>query len=472
MRQTTRLCLLAGAVGVIGGPALAEGQAWSNADEVRALVSEMMADAETRSSLLQSGGTAGHDGQHFFLASGDGNFRLDISGQIQFRYYLNFRDDENDDDDIFEDDDNSNEDDFESGFQTRRTKIFFEGHVFDPNMFYKLNGTFYSNEGEGQTQDGDFELEDAYAGYRWDNGFSILWGQFKLPFMREELVSEAYQLAADWSLTNTVFTTGRSQGVQFGWSAEDFRAMLAFSDGAKAANSDIAAPRGLTSTGYLSGGESDWAGTGRVEIKLAGGWEAFQDFTSMPGSDFGAMLGIAGHIEGGDPPSSEFFPTGGEYRYGSWTADINLEGDGWNFYLAGVGGYSDFNDADLDGIADDDVDNVTEAGDINYSDYGVIAHAGIFIPNTDWEPFIRYDVIFADEDERELDEDSETFQTLTFGVNYYMYGHASKFTADVLWFLDDVSSNALAGNRNTGIGYLTDDDENEITVRLQWQLLF
>lgn len=461
MRQTSRLCLLAGAAVVgFGGSAVAEtGQAWSNADEVRALVAEMMADAETRSSLLQGGGTAGHDGRHFFLGSADGNFRLEVSGQVQFRYYLNFRDDNDNNND------GTAEDDFESGFQTRRTKLFFEGHVFDPNLFYRVNGNFYDDTDSGG--DGDFKLEDAYVGYRWDNGFSLRWGQFKLPFLREELISSAYQLAADRSLMNEVFNQGRSQGVELAYEAEDWRLAVAFSDGFGSENSEFGTPRSVSPTGYfvtptgLGGGESDYSITGRVEIKFAGNWDQFQDFTSMPGSDFACMLGIAGHLEGGDNSSSTF--TAGDYNFYGWTADISLEGDGWNFYVAGVGAYSDYSDATLAAFP---------VGDVNFGDYGLVAQGGLFIPDTDWEVFLRYDGIFADEDERNLDSDADVFNVLTFGVNYYMYGHASKFTFDVQWFIDDVGNNALGADVNPGIGYLTDDDEHEVTLRFQWQLLF
>lgn len=456
MRQTSRLCLLAGAVAGFSGTTLAEtGQAWSSADEVRAIVSEMQADADTRSSLLQSGGTAGHDGRHFFLGSADGNFRLELSGQIQFRYYINFRDDNDNNNDGFA------EDDFESGFQTRRTKLFFEGHAFDPNMFYRLSGNFYDDTDAAAGGDGDFKLEDAFVGYRWDNGFSFMWGQFKLPFMREELISSGYQLAADRSLMNEVFTQGRSQGIQLGYEQEDWRMAAAFSDGFRSENSEFASARTVTATGFPSTGEADYAFTGRVEIKFAGNWDQFQDFSSVAGSDFAFMLGFAGHIEGGDDSSTAF--TGGDYNFYGWTADLSFEGDGWNAYIAGVGEYSDYADATIAGLP---------VGDVNFGDYGVVVQFGIFIPDTDWEPFIRYDGIFADEDERALPNDSDNFNTVTFGVNYYMYGHGSKFTFDIVWFIDDVGQNALGGAPNPGIGYLTDDDENELSFRVQWQLLF
>src|SRR5439155_5453186 len=89
MSQTKRFLVLAGAALSLGGVNAALAQQ-SNADETRAIVAEMLADAQTRTSLLAAGG-AGHDGQ-FYLASPDGSFRLNVGGQIQFRYILDFRD--------------------------------------------------------------------------------------------------------------------------------------------------------------------------------------------------------------------------------------------------------------------------------------------------------------------------------------------------------------------------------------------
>jgi len=100
MRRAMCLSLSVGAaIGLSAGAAFAAEENTTNqnaglsADETRALVAEMLADAETRSSLLQNSATAGHDGK-FFLASPDGNFRLNIGGQIQFRYNTVFLDDD------------------------------------------------------------------------------------------------------------------------------------------------------------------------------------------------------------------------------------------------------------------------------------------------------------------------------------------------------------------------------------------
>jgi len=451
MRQTNRLVLLAGTAAVIGAGSTAlaaQEQAWTgnNADEVRAIVSEMMADAETRSSLLQSGGTAGHDGKGFFLSSGDGLFKLEVGGQIQFRYYLNFRDDGDGDND------GVGNDDFESGFQTRRTKLEFGGHVWDPNLFYRVSGAF-------DYDGGSFTLEDAFVGYRFDSGWSFRWGQFKLPFMREELVSSKYQLLVDRSSVNEIFNQGRSQGIELAWEGEQFRFAAAFSDGFNSANSDFASGQNINNVGYFSSGESDYAGTARGEFKFAGNWSQFKDFTSPQGSDFAGMVGLAGHFQGGN--NGNFGPPGGDnYNYWSLTADVSLEGDGWNLFASFVWSDQDFTNALPDGLGGFD--------DLDASNYGWTVQGGIMIPETDWELFGRFAMTIPDD---ELFSD-DTYSVVSLGTNYYLHGQAAKFTAQFDWYIDSLAANALGQPSDTGVGFLGDDDDNEIVLTLQFQLLF
>src|SRR5687767_8246539 len=58
--------------------------AWLNerrTQEIKSLIHEVLADAETRSSLAEGGVTAGWN-KHFFLASEDGNFLMEIGGYL------------------------------------------------------------------------------------------------------------------------------------------------------------------------------------------------------------------------------------------------------------------------------------------------------------------------------------------------------------------------------------------------------
>ena len=55
------------------------------------MVQDVLADADTRASLLQNGAMAGYNGG-FFIGSTDGDFSLKINGQVQSRYVHNNRD--------------------------------------------------------------------------------------------------------------------------------------------------------------------------------------------------------------------------------------------------------------------------------------------------------------------------------------------------------------------------------------------
>lgn len=457
MSQTKILSLLAGAGIVLGSAGIASAE--MSSDEVRAMVAEMQADANTRSSLLQSGGNAGHDG-HFFLSDSEGNFRLNVSGQVQFRYVANFGDMNNPTQLAA----GAVADDFTSGFQTRRTKLAFSGNVISKDIFFMVRSEF-ARAGGGST------LQDAYVGYKFGNGWEMKWGQFKAPFLREELVSSAAQLAGERSLTNELFTGNRTQGIELAYKAEDWRMMFSFNDGFNSANTDFTAdgqtfgtPVLYTPTNAGGGSEADFGFTGRAEFKLHGEWGQFKDFTSMAGSEYGLMLGVAGHIESNETTPG-FGGASGDVTTFLYTVDLSVEGDGWNFFVAFTGGSSDF-----DGLADLDASGAGD--DIDFDDYGLVVQGGFFIPDTDWEFFARYDIIFPDDD-RAMDNE---FSTLTFGLNWYWSGHAAKLTLDAVLALDEstgASGNPLAFSAfDSGQGLVGNGDDTEAVLRAQFQLLF
>lgn len=424
------LVLLAGAAMSLSG---ATAFAQSN-DEIRATVAQMLNDAETRSSLL-AGGDAGHDGR-FFIA-GDG-FRLNIGGLLQFRYDMNFRDE-----DSIAGFSNPN-DEFVHGFQTRRTKIDFNG---------ELNKDWFFRARLSSTGSDSIGFDYAYAGYKFANGWKATWGQFKLPLLREELVSDSKQLAAERSLVNGLFTQGYSQGVEMAYEAETWRGFFAFSDGLNSANTDFNT-RQNTPGGFGLGisGQSDYALTGRVEFMLSGNWKQFEDFTSPKGSDFGFLVGAAAHWQQSDNSN---LVTDVDYQTFRYTVDASLEGDSWNLYGAFIG---DHTTSRAFGTDSPDFDN-----------FGVVVQGGWrFAENT--ELFGRWEGLFVDEDIVGSGSDDD-FHFLTVGLNQYYAGHAAKATIDAVWSLND-TSNLSAVLPNTGVGLLGQSKSNEVVVRLQFQVMF
>lgn len=378
------------------------------------------------------------------LRDGAGAFSMRFRGQIQFRAYADVRDADD------HDGDGAGEDDFESGFQTRRLKLFLDGHVFDPALTYSIVGAV-------NRATGDLGLENALARYTWESGLTLQAGQFKPPFLREWLVASASQLVIERGVIHDAFTLEFVQGVLAGIEPKDgaWRAALAFTDGAASRNSEFDSPKSATASGLLNRptlGESDYAVTGRFEMMPAGEWSRFRDFTSGEGEDFALLFGVAGHVEGGDRSTSAF--SEGAYVSASWTGDVSLEGDGWNLFFGAAGTYADVHDP--------------TSGPANSHDFGFIGQGGFMIPGTKFEPYARYEVLFADPDRRGT-QSPDAFHYVTAGFNWYLFGHAAKFSADAVLALDE--ADPLARTR-TGAGLLGDDDPGELVFRVQWQLLF
>lgn len=391
MNRKQVLFLAAGATTALATQALAQ----SDLDSARARHDQLLAETELRSNSLQA------------------DDALKVSGQFQFRYLINNRDDVP-----------GGGEDTAVGFQTRRTKIGVSGDV-DEEWSYKVQGAFSRSSGL-------FELEDAYVNYDVGDGWSVQAGQFKFGVLREELVSSSKQLAAERSVANEVFNQGRSQGIQGTYATENYKVYLGFNDGLQAVNSD-----------FTSMAEADYGFNGRFEYMWAGQWDQFDDFTSWRGSEFAGMAGGAVHFQDGDGT----FNTA-DIQILVLTGDVSLEGNGWNAYGAIIYAMTD-----------------NGATGVDSSDFGFVAQGGYFL-NDQWEIFGRYDGIVVDE------LAPEDFHTLTFGVNHYLTpeSHSGKFTGDVVIFLDQQDMSLAAAS--TGIPLLASGSDSQVSVRLQFQLLF
>ena len=386
------------------------------------LARELLADAGARVSF-QAAGAAGHDGK-FFLASADGRNRLNITGKTHVRYHLNIRDTTTPDEDLT------------NGFTVRRMELCFDG-VVAGGWEYKLLGAFNRSGGA-------FQLDDAALSRKFDNGIDLSWGQFRPLFLREENVSSGGQLAVDTSPMNAVFNQGRSQGVQVRHTGERFRVSGMISDGFR-----------NTNTAYFSTAEADLALTGRADLRFGeASWKAFDDFTSFRGGATGGLVGAAVHWQtAGDTANTASFagtaPTDTDLF--TYTLDAGYEGGGWNLYGAFVGR------------------NTDTAGAPAFDDFGALFQGGVFIaPKT--ELFARWAAVFPD-DSRPAGED---FHTLTFGANHYFFpgSHAAKLTADIQWYLDDQAGSGDVVKVNEGIGLAPTSEDDQVSLRIQMQLLF
>jgi len=422
--MTTAKILVVMAGLTIGGVAVAGGP--ETTDSNRAYAAEMKADAALRTSNL-NGSNSG-----LILADG-GDTSVKLGGFAQFRYINNFRDNPpNATSGSFHDSGYTN------GFEATRTRLEVTGNIISKALTFKVDSDF--------NKSGDASLKDAWGQYAFDNGVKVKWGQFKLPVLREELVADVNQLAIDRSIVNTIFTQDRSQGIQAAYEQDQWRILGALSDGLQTLNTD-----------YTSSAEADYAFSGRGEFKWGDDWKHFADFTSWRGQSNAGLIGVAAHYQHSGNTASAG-NNAEKVDLIQYTADFSLEGNGWNLFVAGVGRHSEPSGTNTASTLDD---------------FGFVVQGGVFV-NDQIELFARYDGVFVDSDYGNGIDD--TFNTLAGGVNYYVFAQsqAFKISADVQYFVDEVSSNVLvsgvSGSNNNALRF--DGEGGQFAVRLQVQLVF
>jgi hypothetical protein len=405
------------------------GQNWlseQRAEEIKSLVHDVLADADTRASLLQGGMTAGYEmGKGFHVGSTDGNWSVNLNIEEQIRFIYNMQDAGATVDD--------DEDENRWGFENTRTKLIFSGNVVNPQWTYKVESNF-AREG------GSMDLEDAWIRYDYGNGWGIKGGQFRLPLTRETLVFSAHQLAVERSDTDYLYGAGFSQGIMGEYSSDQWRASAAWSDGYGGTRSSFQNSAWNTE-------DTEFAVTGRFEWKASGTWDQFNDFTSWAGDEQGILIGLGGHWEKGEYGST----SDDELETMQFTADVSAEFGGSNLFGA-------FHYRNLDNDAIVDADQI-----------GFVVQGGLMFGDN-WEAFARFE--YSDLDE-EGSGDNDTLTIVTFGVNKYLSGHNIKWTTDVVFAIDEVPADVFAGSDGiTGLRADEADEDGQVALRTQLQLWF
>jgi hypothetical protein len=378
-------------------------------DEIRSIVHDVLADADTRASLLGSGMTSGYD-NGFHIGSADGNFSLRLNGQLQTRWIYNYR--------------SGPGDSHRSGFENARTKLWFSGHIVNPQWEYMVEFDFARATGTAT-------LLDAYIGYDYGNGFSVRAGQMKMPFMGENLIDSRYQQAVERSLVASSFggaRAGRAQGIALEFEQDMFRLTGMWSEGMNVVNS----PWNAFTT--------EWALTGRAEILAAGTWDQFDDFRSMAGEETGVKIGVAAHWQ-----HTEYGILGStKTEVFGLTADVNAKFGGFNLFGSFVWMHND-----IKGGGSADPWGFTVQGGYNFTD--------------EWEGFVRYEWT-------DFDTAASDLSILTWGVNHYFAGHNAKATVDMGYSFNTLPF--ITGNNRAGYRVDSGTNDGQFVIRTQLQLAF
>jgi hypothetical protein len=218
--------------------------------EIRSLVEDVLADADTRASLLdrpiqqvliESRLVEMNDrfineiGTTMGIVSPDGQNALGVNGAVQARLLGSFID-------------SDTQDDNRAGFDVNSRLIIRS--LVDGNNFVHVEGRF------NDQQDGELELMEAWIGRNFGKEMSIRAGQFTLPFLRESLVDEFNRDVVAGSTVEQMFGAKYGQGVQFAYQSGAFRGSVAISDGINSLNTPA-----LEET-------TDFAASARIELQV------------------------------------------------------------------------------------------------------------------------------------------------------------------------------------------------------------
>ncbi len=144
------------------------------------------------------------------IKSEDGNNKLNISGRVQARHTYTLKENGVADSNTFE---------------VKRAKLKLGGHVLNPNLKYKLQMAFGTKSGTKTTTiagssvvtkestTGLATLEDAFLDWTPSNNIGIQAGQFKVPFLKQQLTSSGKQQFVDRSLSTGGFDFKRDIGI-------------------------------------------------------------------------------------------------------------------------------------------------------------------------------------------------------------------------------------------------------------------
>ncbi len=147
-------------------------------------------------------------GSGFQFVGKDSSFYLKAGFRFQTLYVGEWRKNEG----------QSSFDNVNNSFLIRRSRLKFSGWAASPKLLYKFEVALSNRDQSGgissEFRNAPNTVLDASLEYKFDSGFSILFGQRKLPGNRERVVSSGDLQLVDRSLLNSRFNIDRDVGLQ------------------------------------------------------------------------------------------------------------------------------------------------------------------------------------------------------------------------------------------------------------------
>lgn len=415
--------------------------------EVRGLIEDVLADAQTRSGLLERGLVGVNSKGEPFLMSSDGSFTMNFYALLQLRYYWNSLDTDN------AGPGSNRASQSLSGFQVRRLRFGVDGKVGD-GWGYTVRLATQSSAGSvtppgtapaNGLGDGDVVTEDAFITYRVNDEWDLLFGVARMAFARQELISATRQLGVDRGLANEFFTLNRGEMLQARYTGDRLMGTFAVSDGGNAEFSNPFADR-----------SNDFAFTGRLDIKALGeDWKHARD--ERAGIAGRALyFGAAIHAQDTEGSTAPRLTDSGL----AWTVDALYKAGPVALSAAVFG-----NHTDNEGASDSDQYGLYAQGDVALTD--------------DWSVFGRWEWI---DDDGVSAPATDPLQALTVGFGHRVSALV-RLTGDVVWVYagDNPTADGSfinGGELSGGLGLSSsgfsaaDNHDDQVAFRVQLQLLF
>ena len=490
------------------------GERWlseQRAAEIRGIVADVLADAESRASLREGSMPVGYGSERgFYITSADGNFKLNLGGQVQVRYAADFYSSR--DNNLL----NANPGagalrgntapaagswkKNASGFEVRRMKLDFFGHVVDPSWQYRVVLIYVQNQNSISTPGGNnnsgsagsstMGMEEAMVIKDLGNGLKLSIGQFKSPFLREEITSSRRQLAVERSLVDQMFSTKFTQGVQATWKSDHWVLDAMINDGGSNANTGAVSGFNNGSTTPAAGagnqnngtGFAEWAITGHVGWMPFGDWKEFNDLNSHVGDKHGLLLeGWFNWQRGGEQANGAFtgannLPLNGnsDGQFFTWSVDA-----AWHLGGANLFAYWVMNTAYS-------IPGSTANNGPSINSYGAVVQGGWFVSEP-VELYARWEWLNTENvGVNDIPNSSTTTGSANvfnagrtnvycLGFNWFFGGKHVKLTTDVSWCPDPVwFTNGIYGAGIAGTDFRVEPKGggDQIVVRSQLQLVF
>lgn len=396
-------------------------EAWldeQRAAEVRSLVHDVLADADGRASLLPQTCNCGRD-RYFFIATDDGNCRINLIGMISTRYVLNVQDTEAGDS-------------TRSGFESAKTRFGATGFIGDPSWQFCLWG--------GWVQTGQSWLVETWIKKQINEQWSVEAGSFKLPVWQEWITAEFRQQFVERSLLNARWAAAGT-GVRVRYQGDALSLHFSWTDGGRTWNGPWDRGPDATSGDLPWQLSSEYALTARAEWRLGGSWAGRADLNSFPGDEPLYVLGGSIHMQKG-----EYGTADDENEILQWVVDATAEFGGASLHAAFISTQFENSTVDRD-------------------EWGFMAQGGYFLTD-DWEAVARFE--YGDLDGAGVVSDE--LALLTVGLTRFWDRHNLKWFIDVGYAFEPID----AAWSPTGAGWRADEagKDGQVTVRTQVQLLW